>query len=350
VATTLVGSPFATEVLTVGFGSDTRQILGQVTLRGQAANNDVAYYYDFLSPTKQSYGVYGFQAGDQPDLYVTQRGIAPVEFIGFGGVSFYAPVVGESKIDVFGTPQGTQLGIVAGNGDFITVGSNGSALNGTVDTIRGHLFVATGNATLVVDDSGSKTAREARLSTSDFLGTTYGQIDGLAPGGISFVDRPDWNVDVQLGGQNDYFLMSGDPLATRVRIDGGAGNDVLVGSGGNVLRGGKGHDLLIAGSTASFLYGDDLTTNEDAGQDILIGGTTVHSTDRAQLDAIMAVWTSAAEYETRVATLRGGLLGAGTVTGNGGGNTMYGVWDRDFFLGTPLDDTDWQDDEQFVPL
>ncbi len=49
--------------------------------------------------------------------------------------------------------------------------------------------------------------------------------------------------------------------------------------------------------------------------------------------------------------IRGGLLGADSVTGNGGGNTMYGVWDRDFFfLSVALDDTDRQENEQFDPL
>lgn len=356
VFTTLVGSPFATEVLAVGFGSDTRQIQGPVTLRGQAANNDVAYYYDFLNPTAQSYGVYGFQAGPEPDLQVTGKGVAAVDFVGFNGVSFLTPVGGGSTIEVFGTPAGTQLGIAANAGDYIVVGSSGAALGGTVDTILGHVFVSSGNATMVVDDSGSKTAREARLTSYEFFGNTYGRIDGLAPGGISFVDRPLWNVDVRLGHQNDYFLMNGDPLATRMRIFGGAGNDVLVGSGGNVLHGEAGSDLLIAGATASFLYGDDLFTSVGAGEDILIGGTTVHGTDRAKLGEIMDVWTSGASYETRTATLRNGLLGADSVSGNGGGNILYGMWEDDlFFLSVDLDENDLyfyglNPNEQFVPL
>jgi hypothetical protein len=356
VITTLVGNPFATDALAVGFGSDTRQILGPVTLRGQATNNDVAFYYDFLNPTSQSYGVFGFQAGPEPDLQVTHKGVAPVDFIGFNGVSFLAPAVGKNVIEVLGTPDGTQLGIQAADGDLITVGSNGSALGGTVDTIRGHVFVSSGNAKLVVDDSGSNKAREARLTSYEFFGNTYGKIDALAPGGISFVDRPDWNVEVLLGGQNDYFLMSGPPLATRTKIDGGAGNDVLVGSGGNTLYGGRGSDLLIAGATASFLYGDDLFTSVDAGEDILIGGTTVHDTDRAKLGEVMGVWTSGASYETRTATLRNGLLGADSVSGNGGGNILYGMWENDFFfLSVDLDEHDLyfyglNPNEQFVPL
>ena len=178
----------------------------------------------------------------------------------------------------------------------------------------------------------------------------------MTPGGISFVDRPLWNVDVGLGGQDDYFLMSGNPLATRLSVDGGAGNDVLVGTGGNILRGGAGSDLLIAGGTPSFMYGDDLFTSVGAGEDILIGGGTIHDTDPTRLDEIMGVLTSAAEYESRVATLRNGLLGADAVTGNGGGNILYGMWENDFFfLSVALDDNDLyfyglNPDKQFVPL
>ena len=66
------------------------------------------------------------------------------------------------------------------------------------------------------------------------------------------------------------------PLGTATGLSGGIakiqnvigsdGNDILVGNGGNVLQGGKGNDLLIAGATASTLLGGD-------GNDLLIGGT-----------------------------------------------------------------------------
>ena len=263
-------------------------------------------------------------------------------------MSFYAPVVGENTLNVLSSPAGTQLGVVAGNGDQITLGSRAPNLGGTVDGIRGHILlgpvVVNGGATVIVDDSGNAgTARDVRITSSETLGTVYGRIDGLTPGGITFQDLDEWTVNIRGGAANDRFLMSGPPLVTTVDIDGGAGNDVLVGSGGNILRGGVGRDLLIAGAVASQLFGggDD---------DLLLGGTTVHDQNPTNLSAIMAEWTSGAEYETRVQNLRNGLLGTGAVTTNGGQNTLFGENDRDFFFASLLDQNDGNHDELFVWL
>ena len=81
---------------------------------------------------------------------------------------------------------------------------------------------------------------------------------------------------------------------------GGSGNDVLMGAAGNdSLSGGSGRDLLIGGTGKDTLGGD-------AGDDILIGGTSSHGGNIAALTAIMAEWTSANDYATRVAFLLNG--------------------------------------------
>ncbi|HLQ44698.1 MAG TPA: calcium-binding protein, partial [Planctomycetaceae bacterium] len=85
-----------------------------------------------------------------------------------------------------------------------------------------------------------------------------------------------------------------------VTLQGGNGDDVLIGGTRNdSLIGGAGRDLLIGGAGADTLGGD-------AGDDILIGGTSSHSSDIAALAAIMAEWTSANDYTTRVANLLNG--------------------------------------------
>lgn len=355
--TTIVGSAGVQDLFAVGFAADVNGIRGAVTFLGNAADADFAYYYDFLNPAKQNYTV---DTNPFAGTMLIQRpGVAPVQFGGIAvGVSLLAPFVGGSTLDVRSTPAGSALGIAAGKGDIITLGSNGSKLGGTVDGIEGHVFLGSGDSKVIVDDSGNtKIARDVSHSTYDIVGTTYGQIDGLTKGGISFVDRPLLNVDVRLGTLDDSFLMSGPPPATRMKIDGGKGNDILVGSGGVILQGGAGSDLLIAGAKASILYGDDPLTSVGAGEDILIGGTTIHDTNLAKLKEIRDVWTLPTEdYATRVGTLRNGLLGAGTVTGNGGGNSLYGMGGMDFFfLSVALDDNDLNndgvnDDEQFDPL
>lgn len=102
-------------------------------------------------------------------------------------------------------------------------------------------------------------------------------------------------------------------------VTGGFGNDILVGNGGNVLVGGPGRDLLIAGSLASTLIGGE-------GDDLLVGGTTLFDTDEAALRDIRD---------------RALVLDDTTALSNGG-NTMTGGDGIDQFFGrAALDFTDF---------
>src|SRR5207237_5375909 len=84
---------------------------------------------------------------------------------------------------------------------------------------------------------------------------------------------------------------------------GGAGNDVLLGGDGDdLIVGGNGRDLLIGGFGADRLVGN-------ADDDILIAGATAFDAKAFALDAILAEWTSARDYTTRVANIRGGGSG-----------------------------------------
>ncbi|MBC7815280.1 MAG: hypothetical protein IAG10_00100, partial [Planctomycetaceae bacterium] len=83
-------------------------------------------------------------------------------------------------------------------------------------------------------------------------------------------------------------------------LDGGADNDVLDGEADtDSLIGGTGRDLLIGGAVLDTLAGG-------ADEDILIGGTTSHSGNAVALTAIMAEWTSANAYPTRITNLLNG--------------------------------------------
>ena len=89
-------------------------------------------------------------------------------------------------------------------------------------------------------------------------------------------------------------------------LDGGTDNDVLDGEAdADSLMGGTGRDLLIGGAAADTLVGG-------ADEDILIGGTTSLSGNTAALTAIMAEWTSANSYATRIANLLNGGGANGT--------------------------------------
>lgn len=133
-------------------------------------------------------------------------------------------------------------------------------------------------------------------------------------------------------------------------VTGSPFNDILVGNGGNVLKGGMGRDLLIAGGGASTLIGG-------SGDDVLIGGTTAYDQNATALAAILAEWTDPnVDYATRVANLIAGngvsALNAVTAQSNGGSNKPAGGDGLDLFLGNLANDlTDWDPDlETFLTI
>jgi Ca2+-binding RTX toxin-like protein len=96
------------------------------------------------------------------------------------------------------------------------------------------------------------------------------------------------------------------------KLTGGSGNDVLIGGAGNdTLNGGAGRDLLIGGDGS-----DNLTGSGTNHSDILIAGTTSFDSNPVALNAIMAEWTSAHDYATRVNNLTNGSGSPDRLNGN----------------------------------
>jgi Ca2+-binding RTX toxin-like protein len=151
--------------------------------------------------------------------------------------------------------------------------------------------------------------------------------DLLMGGGVSNLIVGGTGHDVLKGGGSDDVLLGGD------------GNDDLFGYGGNdVLVGGNGCDLLFGGLGRDLLIGSQDEDRLDAGsdEDILIGGYTAHDNNLAALDAVMAVWTSAASFSARVNTLTGsgGLLEAGVaVFDDDDDDILIGAAGRDLIFG-----------------
>ena len=198
--------------------------------------------------------------------------------------------------------------------------------------------------TLILDDSGNASvARDVTITAPSEVGGFAG-VSGLTPINVAFRDYANWTVDIRGGSLDDSFVVTGNPLAAHLSIDAGAGNDILVGSGGNYLYGGAGRDLLIAGSIANALDGG-------ADDDILIGGTLL-DISRTNLNAIRAEWVLTGvgnDYGSRVTRLRSNLLSDDKVNGNGGGNTLTGGADPfDLFFGSNV--SDWQEGEYIFPL
>lgn len=137
-----------------------------------------------------------------------------------------------------------------------------------------------------------------------------------------------------VGGDGDNKLRADAFSAGSVTLQGGRGNDVLIGGAKNdTLRGGEGRDLLIGGLGADTLAGD-------AGDDILLGGTSSHSGKVAALDALMLEWTRPLSYSVRLANLLNGggangaiRLDASTVKNDSSAiDRLAGDADVDWFL------------------
>jgi uncharacterized delta-60 repeat protein len=133
--------------------------------------------------------------------------------------------------------------------------------------------------------------------------------------------------DILHGNGGDDMLLGGNGNDDLL---GGAGNDSLVGGEGvDIVSGGAGNDLMIGSQDSDLLIGGN-------GEDILIGGWTIHDNDTAALDEVMAIWTSADSFNSRVAALTGagGLLEAGeTVFDDDSQDILVGGAGRDLVFG-----------------
>ena len=142
------------------------------------------------------------------------------------------------------------------------------------------------------------------------------------------------NIAVVLGGAGDDLLTA--PSSRNAVLVGNGGNDVLIGGGGrNVLIGGDGSDTLTG----------------SGGDDLLIAGRTAYDLNPDALLAIFAEWsTTARDYVTRVANLRGTGTGTrlngdyflkleDTIFGDDGAvDSLTGGTGRDWFFGDPEED------------
>jgi hypothetical protein len=331
------------DIFTVGFGADASRVKGPVSIVSPQADIDLAFFHDYFNPQPQTYTV-RTNPVNATGVLVERPGLPAVTYDGLTQLIFYSPQVGGNSTNIQGVPANLYLNMPTAHGDRVTIGSSAPTRNGTLDTIAGPVALSSYSpadaVTLVIDDSGNTTsARHATIVPYEASGP-WGLITGLTGSSLLFRDYPNWNVEIRAGTRDDRIVMSGNPLAASIVIDGGPGNDVLIGSGGNLLRGGTGRNLLIAGALPSRLEGG---TDED----ILIGGSLRDPTDRA-LDVIMAVWTGDSEYATRVFNLLAGELHPENVIGNGGGNTLLGDDGLDLYLASLGLDSYVLEDEETV--
>ncbi len=167
---------------------------------------------------------------------------------------------------------------------------------------------------------------------------------------------------VVYGQAGDDWIIVSHSVTQTSELYGGDGNNVLVGGGGsNLLVGGAGDDVLIGGLGRNLMIGgggNDVLIGGPRG-DLAIGGSTVYDGNEAALQALLAEWNSADDYQTRVArltgTLAGGLngaylLNASTVSDDGVRDFLLGLGGADWFLAGVGDITDAQPGEIVTPV
>jgi Ca2+-binding RTX toxin-like protein len=238
---------------------------------------------------------------------------------------------GPNRLSLFGpgTVHGGDGGdtIVGGGGDQLLLGEGGNdSLSGNEgdDTLDGGAGIDTvdggpGNDTLLNDELRPLTGRIRIADRILFADDTWGGGDiSIVRTGIDDVivrvndfsrqfDMDDFD-GVLLRGNNGYDRITIDgsfgPIARKVTLEGGDGNDTLVGDstndvlrggagddvltglgGADALAGGGGNDLLIGDSGADFHDGGDgndtLWADDGAAGDTVLGG---NGTDNARVD------------------------------------------------------------------
>ena len=167
------------------------------------------------------------------------------------------------------------------------------------------------------------------------------QIATFDPASVSTIRVHGWGGDDR--------IKVGKGIGVLTILDGGAGNDILSGGGGNtILLGGPGDDDLQGSGHRDILIGGEGLDRLRAGSDddLLIGGTTAYDNDVPALLQILAEWTSTDSYATRIDKLRNGTdglpkLDATTVLDDGAVDTLHGNQGLDWFfsgLGDQLPD------------
>jgi ELWxxDGT repeat protein len=111
---------------------------------------------------------------------------------------------------------------------------------------------------------------------------------------------------------NDQIAVSSS-ITLPSELHGGAGDDLLVGGGGdNILVGGTGDDILIGSGKHNVLIGglgSDLLIG--SGDDLMVAGATAYDDNSLALGAILAEWEQPLSLASRVGNLTSGISAGG---------------------------------------
>jgi uncharacterized delta-60 repeat protein len=207
------------------------------------------------------------------------------------------------------------------------------------------------------DGNGNNVIKLRTIVAEDGTTNVAVDVDGVV---LYYDASTTTRIEINARGGNDL-VCAGDGVTVPLLIDGGDGNDVIVGgrshdllfggAGRDLINGEHGADVLLGGADEDLLYGDEENdiliggTGRDAllggpGEDILIGGTTAYDADAAALESLRAEWASSGSIAVRIDHVRngGGLNGTSALT-TGAGGTVFDDDAMDFL--TNDQDRDW---------
>lgn len=289
---TLIGSAF-NETLTGGAGNDSLDGAGGTDTLVESGNVNFTLTNISLAglgtDKLSSLEVANLTGGTGNNTFTTSGWTGTGHFVGGGGSGDTISV--SKNVDLF-TLSNTRLqssdGLSLELAGFAKANLTGGAGNNRFDvggwSGTGAISGGKGGDTIVATRNADTT-----LSNSSLVATGFGKLS------LSGVESAQLT-----GGDNANILRADAFTAGSVTLIGGGGHDVLIGgSKSDSLNGGDGRDLLIGGLGAD-------TLNGDAGDDILLGGTSSHRSKVTALNTLMAEWTSANSYTTRIANLLNG--------------------------------------------
>jgi Ca2+-binding RTX toxin-like protein len=250
--------------------------------------------------------------------------------------------------------------LIGGTGNDVLVGGAG---NDVLTGGTGNDSIQAGAGSNTIDGgAGTNTLIESGSVDFTLVGGTASQNGSLTKGAAqdTLVLNHIQAVQLTITGSTGH-VIDGRNFSGTETFKGGSGSDILLagsgnstlnaGSGNDVLVGGAGNDKLVAGAGRSILIADvgAALMMGGANQDLLIGGSTIYDGTIAALSAIMAEWSSANSYATRIGHLSGTLAGGangntlltvgagGTVQNNSRATTITGGGGLDWFLSSSLD-------------